>query len=154
MFVSKRIVIIAGVIVVVVMLAAGVGLAYAFSTLGQQNTAYASLSATATAAITPTVGAHKSTHKISGIIQSLGTSSFMLSINKGKKTITVNVDISTKYIHNGQKASFTDLQVGQIVAVQGTFDATTSTAQATRVVISPPAGKPTATPTPVATATP
>ena len=106
MFVSKRIVIIAGVIVVVVMLTAGVGLAYAFSTLGQQNTAYASLSATVTAAITPTVGAHKSTHKISGIIQSLGTSSFMLSINKGKKTVTVNVDTSTKYMHNGQKASF------------------------------------------------
>ncbi len=155
MFVSKRNMIIIGVVVVVVMLAAGIGLAYAFSSLGQANANSANISATATAgaAITPTTTAHKGAHRVVGVVQSLSTSSFTLSINKGKKTITVNVDSSTKYMHNGQNAAFTDLQVGQTVAVEGTIDTATSTATATHVVISP-MPKATGTATPTTTPTP
>lgn len=152
MFVTKRTMIIIGAAVVVVMLAAGLGLAYAFSALGQASAANANLSATATAGAmsTPTIGTSKGTRRAVGVIKSLGTSSFTLAINKGKKTITVNVDSTTKYTHNGQQAAFTDLQVGQTVAVEGTIDTATLTARATHVVISP-TPKATGTPTPAAT---
>lgn len=157
MFITKRILIITGIIVAVVMLTAGIGLAYAFTALGQQATANANLSATATAAVvvpTPKAGPRR----VAGVIQSLGTSSFTMSVKRDKKTVTVtvNVDATTKYMHAGQTASFSDLQVGQTVVVMGTVDAKALTVQATHVAISPPAAQPTTTPTvnPAATATP
>ncbi len=155
MFITKRILIITGVIVAIVMLATGTGLAYAFTALGQQ-TAHANLNATATAVVVPSpkTGAHK----IAGVIQSLSTTSFVVLAGKNKKAITVNVDATTKYTHTGKAAAFSDLQVGQTVAIMGTVDAKAKTVQATGVVISPKGVQvqPTTTPTvnPTVTATP
>lgn len=160
MFISKRIMIITSIAVAIIMLAAGVGLVYAFTALGQQTTATANLSATATAAAAVAVPSPKppGPRRVTGVIQSLGTSSFMMTVQRDKKTVSVTVSVtaSTKYMHAGKAASFSDLQVGQTVAVMGTVDIKALTVQATRVVISPPPPKPTATPTvnPTATATP
>ncbi|MEO7020192.1 MAG: DUF5666 domain-containing protein [Ktedonobacteraceae bacterium] len=157
MFITKRILIITGVIVAIVMLATGTGLAYAFTALGQQTAANAHLSATASAVVavpSPKTGAHK----ITGVIQSLSTASFVILAGKNKKAITVNVDTTTKYTHTGKTAVFSDLQVGQIVAIMGTVDAKAKTVQATGVVISPKRVQvqPTTTPAvnPTVTATP
>ncbi len=150
MFISKRKLLIVGVVVVVVMLAAGIGLAYAFSALGQANAANTNLSATATASTiaSPTAQKPKNQHRVVGVIQSLGNQSFVLSVNQGKRTVTVAVSASTRYTNAGQAAAFSDLKVGETIAIMGTYDAATSTAQATRVVISPKVATPTATATP------
>ena len=155
MFVSKRIMILVSVVVALVMLGLGVGLAYALSGWSQASTNNTNISATATAVavIKPTQGPRNGSRRVNGVIQSLGTSSFTISVDKGKRTVTVNVSTSTKYTHNGQSASFSDLQVGETVTIMGAVDTATSTVQATRVVISPPT-KATGTPTPTPTATP
>lgn len=157
MFISKRLFIILSIVVALVMLTTGIGLAYALTALNQQTTVNAHLSATATAAAVvppPKAGPRR----VTGVIQALSTSSFTLAVKRNKKTVnvTVNVDATTTYMHSGQKASFSDLQVGQTVVVMGTVDLKGLTIQATRVVISPLAVKPTTTPTvnPTATATP
>lgn len=155
MFISKRALWIIGVIVVVVMLAVGIGLAYAFSSLGQANAANSNLSATATASAQVTPAAKKTAQRRAvGVIQSLGNQSFVLSTQQGKHTITVDVSSSTKYTRAGQSASFSDLQVGETVAVTGTFDTKTKTAHATRIVIAPASKSATPTPTTSPTATP
>jgi hypothetical protein len=152
MFISKRVLIIIGIVVVVVMLGAGIGLAYAFSALSQQTSTNASLSATATAAAVPSprAGAQNGQRRITGIIQSLNSSSFVLSVNQGKRKITVDITAQTKFGRAGKSASLSDLQVGEAVVVVGTLDTSTLTMQATRVTISPRSG----TPAPVPTATP
>ena len=159
MFVSKRMLIIIGVVVVIVMLALGVGLAYAFTALGQQTTTSTNLSATVTAqtsVASPVVKAQNGQRRVLGVIQSLGAQSFVFATNQGKHKITVNVDAQTKYTNAGKAAAFSNLQVGETVAVQGTVDTTTLTMQAARVMISPKVATPTpkATPTVTATATP
>lgn len=158
MFVSKRVLIIVGVVVVVVMLAAGVGLVYAFSALGQQSSANASLSATATARVSPTPGGAPGQRRVAGVVKSLGNQSFVLAVDKGKRSITVNVNAQTKYTSGGaaKAASFSNLQVGETVAVQGTYDAASKTMTAARVVIAPKTKTATPTPaaSPTATATP
>jgi len=83
-----------------------------------------------------------------GTVKSLGNQSFVLSANQGKRTVTVEVGAQTKYVRAGKSASFADLQVGETVAVLGTYDAASQTMTATRITISP------ATPTPTPTATP
>src|SRR5579883_887882 len=152
MFISKRLLFILGVVIVIVMLAAGIGLAYAFSALSQQSTANANLSATATAAAlaSPTPGKANGQRRVVGTVKSLGNQSFVLSANQGKRTITVEVGAQTKYVRAGKSASFADLQVGETVAVLGTYDATSQTMTATRITIAPA----TTTPTPTPSATP
>lgn len=152
MFVSKRLLFLTGVLVVVVMLAAGIGLAYAFSALGQQNATNANLSATVTASAlaSPTPGKASGQRKLTGVIKSLSGQSFVLSANQGKRTVTVEVNGQTKYIRAGKPASFSDLQVGETVVVLGTYDASSKTMTATRITIASAS----ATPTPPATATP
>lgn len=159
MFMSKRLVIILGIIVALVMLTTGIGLAYALTALNQQTTVNAHLSATATAAAAVVVPTPKAgPRRVTGVIQALSTSSFTMAVKRNKKTVTVtvNVDATTIYMHSGQKAAFSDLQVGQTVVVMGTVDLKGLTIQATHVAISPVAAKPTTTPTvsPTATTTP
>lgn len=150
MFINKRTLIIIGIVVVVVMLGAGIGLAYAFSALSQQSTTNANMSATATAAAavpSPNSGTKSGQRRVTGVIQSLGSSSFVLSVNQGKRKITVAIDAQTTFRRAGKAASFRDLQVGETVVVLGTLDTSTKTMQATRVTVSPAV----ATPTPIAT---
>ncbi len=151
MFISKRLLLIIGVLLVVVMLAAGIGLAYAFSTLGQQSAANANLSATVTASAlaSATPGKTNEQRRLTGAIKSLSNQSFVLSANQGKRIVTVEVEGQTKYIRAGKPASFSDLKVGETVVVLGTYDASSKTMTAIRITIAAPAG----TPTPTATAT-
>lgn len=150
MFISKRLMILVSIVVAIVMLAAGVGLVYAFSGWSQASATIANTdnaNATATALATT----HKTPRRVTGVVQALGTSSFTISTKKGKRTITVNVSASTKYIHNGQPAAFSDLQVGETVEVAGAINVAMSSVQATNILISPVAkgaGTPTPTPTP------
>ena len=152
MFINRRTLILVGIVIAVVMLGAGVGLAYAFSALSQQTSANASLSATATAAATVPAsgsGVKSGQRRVSGVIQSLGSSSFVLSVNQDKRKITVNVNAQTKFGRAGKTGSFSDLHVGETVVVLGTLNTSTMSMQATRVMISPSSGS--ATPTPTAT---
>lgn len=156
MFITKRALIITGVIVALIMLTTGIGMAYAFTALGQQTATNANISATATAGAVVAVPSPKAgPRKVAGVIQALSTSSFTILVKRDKKmvTVTVNVDATTKYVHAGQTAAFSDLQVGQTVEVEGTVDLKALTVQATHVAISPVA-KPTTTPTVSPTATP
>lgn len=151
MFINRRTMIIIGIVVVVVMLGAGIGLVYAFSALSQQNTTNANLSATVTAvtaASSPSSGTKSGQRRVTGVIQSLGSSSFVLSANQGKRKITVNIDAQTMFRRAGKAASFRDLQVGETVVVLGTLDTSTKTMRATRVMISPTVATPTPTATP------
>ena len=151
MFINKRTLIIVGIVVVVVMLGAGIGLVYAFAALSQQSTTNANLSASATAVAavpSPSSGAKSGQRRVTGVIQSLGSSSFVLSANQGKRKITVNVDAQTMFRRAGKAASFHDLQIGETVVVLGTLDTSTKTMQATRVTVSPAVATPTATATP------
>ena len=160
MFISKRVLLIVGVVVVVVMLGVGVGVAYAFNALSQQTTTDASLKATATAqvSVSPTAGAQNKNgqRRVVGVIQALGTQSFMLVVTtkKAKREITVDVNAQTKYAHAGKAAAFSDLQVGETVAVEGTVDSSTLKMQAMRVMISPKVATPQSTASPIATPTP
>jgi hypothetical protein len=160
MFVSKRMLMIGGVLVVIVMLGVGVGLAYAFNALSQQTTTNASLKATVTAQVlaSPTAGAQNKNgqRRVVGVIQTLGAQSFMLVVatKKAKREITVDVSAQTKYGHAGKVATFSDLQVGETVAVQGAIDPSSLMMQATRVMISPKVVTPQPTTSPTATATP
>ncbi|HXR66842.1 MAG TPA: DUF5666 domain-containing protein [Ktedonobacteraceae bacterium] len=160
MFVSKRVLLIVGVVVVIVMLGVGVGVAYAFNALSQQTTTNASPKATVTAqvSVSPTAGAQNKNgqRRVVGVIQALSAQSFMLVVTtkKAKHEITVDVNAQTKYAHAGKAAAFSDLQVGETVAVQGAIDSATLMMQATRVMILPkvatpqPAASPIVTPTP------
>jgi hypothetical protein len=160
MFVSKRVLIIIGVVVVIVMLGVGVGVAYAFNALNQQTTTNASLKATVTAQVSasPTAGAQSKDgqRRVVGVIQALGAQSFMLVVTtkKAKHEITIDVNAQTKYAHADKAAAFSDLQVGETVAVQGTVDSSTLMMQAMRVVISPKVAPPQPTASPAATSTP
>jgi hypothetical protein len=60
--------------------------------------------------------------KFVGTIQSLGNQTFVITLSRGSKTVTVNVDASTKYATSNGVASFTDLKVGQMVQVKGHVD--------------------------------
>ena len=154
MFVSKRVLLIIGVVVVIVMLGAGIGLAYAFNALSQQTATNAALKATATAQVSasPTTGIQKNNgqRRVIGVVQALNAQSFTLVVTskKAKHTLTIDVSSQTIYSHTGKSATFSDLQVGETVAVQGTVEAASLTMQATRVMISPKIATPTLSPTP------
>ena len=160
MFVSKRILLVIGIVVVIVMLGAGIGLAYAFNALSQQTATNANLKATATAqvSVSPTAGTPNKNgqRRVVGVIQALNAQSFTLVVatKKAKRVLTINVSGQTTYGRVGKAATFSDLQVGETVAVLGTLDSAALSMQAARVMISPKIATPTASPTVTATATP
>lgn len=159
MFVSKRVLFFIGVVVVIVMLGAGIGLAYAFNALSQQTATNTNLKATVTAQVSasPNTIAQKNNgqRRVAGVVQALNAQSFTLVVTtkKTKYTLTIDVGAQTIYGRAGKKAAFSDLQVGETVAVLGSLDSATLTMQATRVMIAPKAAKPTGTPTPNPTVT-
>lgn len=146
---SRRTIIIIGVAVVVLLGAAGFSLAFAISHFSQ-GSASASVTPTPTAtATTGSANGKNKKHNYTGVIQSIGSQSFVLA-KKGKKsmTITVIVNNETKYSGPGGSASFSSLQVGETVEVRGTLDSQAQTVQATNIIISPSSGSATPTPTP------
>ncbi len=83
---------------------------------------------TATADLTPTPSATvvsntaKKARRVTGIIQSLRSQSLIITLNHGKKTMTINVDGQTQYSSTAGNASFSDLKVGETVIVHGRTD--------------------------------
>ena len=112
MFISKRVLIISGIVAVVLTGVIGFGLAFAFSHKNQASTQ----SATPTTVTTVTSGQRAC---ILGIVQSLGNQSFVVSANQGKRVVTVTVTDQTTYSKHGNQASssFADLAVGNRVRV-------------------------------------
>ncbi len=152
MFISKRVLIIIGVVAVILAGTASFGLAFAFSHMNQASTS------SDTPAAVPSVTVQK-TGKVAcvqGVIQSLGSQSFVVSANRGKKNVTVNVNDQTTYAKQKSQASlsFTDLVVGDKVRVnvEGQCNKQDTTVVAQSVVVVSPAGSP--TPAPVTSPTP
>ena len=119
----NRLLIIIGVLTIIVL-----GLAvYTFAILLPGNSQSTAASITPTPVTTPTVDSGTTAdkaHRYTGTIESIGNQT--LTILRGKKTLTVNVDGSTIYsTPNG--ASFSDLKVGQSVVVKGQPDAQDAT---------------------------
>ena len=79
-------------------------------------------SATLTPAVTMTTTKTARGRKFLGTIQSLGNQTFVITLSRGSKTVTVNVDASTKFATSNGVASFNDLKVGQMVQVKGHVD--------------------------------
>jgi hypothetical protein len=111
-FISKRVLIISGIVAVVLTGVIGFGLAFAFSHKNQASTQ----SATPTTVTTVTSGQRAC---ILGIVQSLGNQSFVVAANQGKRVVTVTVNDHTTYTKHGNQASlsFADLGVGNRVRV-------------------------------------
>jgi hypothetical protein len=123
----KRLLIIIGVLFVILV---GVSI-YTFAVLlgptQASPTSQSSLTnATLAPAVTVTVTRTTKGRKFVGTIQSLGNQTFVITLSKGNKTVTVNVDASTKYTSSSGATngtmSFGDLKVGQMVQVKGRVD--------------------------------
>jgi len=153
-FISKRVLIISGIVAVILAGVIGFGFAFAFSQINQASTQ----NATPTNAPT-TVGSVTSVTSgqracILGIVQSLSNQSFVVSANQGKRVVTVTVTDQTTYSKHGNQASssFADLAVGNRVRVtaqgQCTRKDTAVVAQSVTVLAS------TGGLTPIATASP
>ena len=134
---STRSIIIIGALIVVVLGAAGFGLAFAVShaNAGSPTVTATPTTAPTVVATTPTKN-KKSNKKYTGVIQSLGTNSFVLMGNgKKAKSITVMVDDQTKYSGPTGGISFSDLRVGENVTVKGTLDNQSQTITASAVTV-------------------
>jgi len=122
----KRLLIIIGVLFVILV---GVSI-YTFAILlGQTQANQASptpqtslASATLTPAVTMTTTRTARGRKFVGTIQSLGNQTFVITLSRGNKTVTVNVDASTTFATSNGAANFNDLKVGQMVQVKGHVD--------------------------------
>ena len=144
---STRSIIIIGALIVVLLGAAGFGLAFAVS---HANSGSASVTPTpttvATVTTTTTTKNKKGNKKYTGVIQSLGTNSFVLmETGKKAKSITIMVDAQTKYSGPNGGISFSDLQFGENVTVKGTLDSQGQTVTASDVMVTSSGN---ATPTP------
>ena len=154
MFISKRVLIISGIVAVILAGVIGFGFAFAFSQMNQASTQHAS-----PANIPTTVGSVTNVTSgqracILGIVQSLSNQSFVVSANQGKRVVTVTVNNQTTYSKHGNQASssFADLAVGNRVRVtaQGQCNRKETTVVAQSVAILASAGGL----TPISTATP
>src|SRR5947208_11304826 len=122
----KRLLIIIGVLFVILV---GVSI-YTFAILlGQTQANQASAtpqtsltSATLTPAVTVTTTKTARGRKFVGTIQSLGNQTFVITLSRGNKSVTVNVDASTTFATSNGAANFNDLKVGQMVQVKGHVD--------------------------------
>ena len=152
MFISKRILIISGIVAVILAGVIGFGFAFAFSHTTQASTQ----SATPTTVVPVTSVTSGQKACILGIVQSLSNQSFVVSANQGKRVVTVTVNDQTTYTKHGNQASlsFADLTVGNRVRVtaqgQCTKKDTTIVAQSIVVLAAAGASTPitTSSPTP------
>src|SRR5947209_6101022 len=130
----NRLLIIVGVLVVILIGVSVYTFAILLPNVGQAAVSSVTPTPTGTVATTRTAKARK----ITGTIQSLGASSMVILLHSGK-TVTVNVDGTTKYNSSNGSATFSDLKVGQTVEVKGHADPNDSTAVlALSIVIKPP----------------
>lgn len=144
---NTRSMIIIGSLVVVLLGAAGFGLAFAVSHANSDSAiATPTPTTAATVPTTPKTKNKKANKKYTGIIQSLGTNSFtLMQAGKKAKSITVMVDDQTKYSGPNGRISFSNLQVGENVTVKGTVDSQSQAFTASDVTVTSSGN---ATPTP------
>ena len=154
MFISKRVLIISGIVAVFLAGVIGFGFAFAFSQMDQASTQHASPANMPAAAGSVTNVASGQRACILGIVQSLSNQSFVVSANQGKRVVTVTVNDQTTYSKHGNQASstFADLAVGNRVRVtaQGLCNRKETTVVAQSVAILASTGGL----TPISTATP
>ena len=131
---SKRLLILIGVVAVIVLGLAGVGLAFAF---GQHSGQTSATSGTPT---TTSTTASSKIRSVKGVILSLGSSTFKMTMGKGKKTVTVNVSDQTKITTVQGAGTFSDLKVGQTVQVKGHVNPVDKSIDASSVLALPPSG--------------
>ena len=119
MFISKRILIISGIVAVILAGVIGFGFAFAFSQINQASTQNATPTDAPTTVRSVTSVTSGQRACILGIVQSLSNQSFVVSANQGKRVVTVTVTDQTTYSKHGNQASssFTDLAVGNKVRV-------------------------------------
>ena len=122
----KRLLIISGVLFVILV---GLGIYTLAILIPQTQASQASAtpqtsltSATLTPDVTMTATKTARGRKFVGTIQSLGNQTFVMTLSRGSKTVTVNVDASTTFATSNGVASFNDLKVGQMVQVKGHVD--------------------------------
>jgi hypothetical protein len=155
-FISKRVLIISGIVAVILAGVMGFGFAFAFSQVHQASTQNATSTNTPTTVGSVTNVTSGQRACILGIVQSLSNQSFVVSANQGKRVLTVTVNDQTTYSKHGNQASssFADLAVGNRVRVtaQGQCNRkeTTVVAQSIAILTSTGALTPisAATPTP------
>ena len=118
-FISKRILIMSGIVAVILAGVIGFGFAFAFSQAHQASTQNATLTDAPTSVGSVTHDTQGQRACIIGIVQSLSNQSFVVSANQGKRVLTVTVNDQTTYSKNGNQASpsFGDLVVGNRVRV-------------------------------------
>ena len=154
MFISKRVLLISGIVAVILTSVIGFGFAFAFSQMNQASTQHASPIGipTSVGAVTNVTSGQRAC--ILGVVQSLSNQSFILSANQGKRVVTVTVNDQTTYSKHGNQAftSFADLAVGNRVRVtsQGQCNRMETTVVAQSVLILASTGGL----TPISTATP
>lgn len=152
MFISKRVLIIVGAVAVVIV-ALSV-FAFVFFLAQANQTVASEATPTVVPAATATATAKATTRACAlGVIQSIGSSSFVVAESKGAKTITVMVDSATVIRKHGADIALNSLMVGEHVRVtsEGVCGkkATSFTAQMVSVVVTSAAS-----PTPAVTPTP
>lgn len=130
---SKRLLIIIGVVSVIVLALVGFGLAFALAPHSGQ-------ASTSSGTSIPTTTASTKTRSVTGVILTLGNQSFDMKVGKGKKTMTVNVSAQTKITTVQGAGTFSDLQVGQTVQVKGYVNTQTKSIDAISVLALPPSG--------------
>ena len=139
---KRTLLIILGVLGIVLVGMIGLALAFAIGSPSRASTASGTPVPTETAVVG--TSSTKKVRKVTGIIQSLGTQSFVIKGANGKKTTTITVDNKTKYSAASGSISFSDLQVGNTVQVRGTYDQSSQTILAQRVTLEAPTGSITA----------
>ena len=131
---SKRLLIIIGVVSVIVLGLAGFGLALALAPHSGQ-------ASTSSGTSTPTTATTSSkTRSVTGVIQSLGNQSFVIKVGKGKRMMTVSVSAQTKITTVQGAGTFSDLQIGETVQVKGSVNTQSKTIDAVSVLAEPPSG--------------
>lgn len=135
---NTRSIIIIGVLIVVVLGAAGFGLAFAVSHIGTGTANVTPTPTTAPTAVTTTKTKNKNGNKkYTGVIQLINTNSFVMTeTGKKAKTLTVMVNDQTTYSSTAGKITFSDLKAGELVVVKGALSGQTLTAVSVTVTYS------------------
>jgi hypothetical protein len=151
MFISKRILIIAGVAAVVLI---GFTVFSFVLFLSQANRPTASSSPTPTPVASATATRTALRLCAQGVVQTINSSSSSFVLSRGAKTVTVMFDSTTIFRSRGRRVTSSALAVGDQVRVvaQGTCDRTAQSFSAQVIMIVPAAVTP--GPTPAASPTP
>jgi uncharacterized protein DUF5666 len=148
-FLSKRVLIISGIVAVVLAGVLGFGFAFAFSHANQDQASTPSDTPTTVVSVTSVTTGQRAC--VLGVVQSLSNQSFVVSANQGKRILAVTVNDQTTYAKHGSKASFSfvNLAVGDKVRVtaQGQCNRKDTTVLAQSVVVLTSIGNPGAIPT-------